>query len=163
MGVEVIGVGQGEIDGYGDNMEAFRTEHHKTSQIVENLRLGRKKNAFPAPYDPNHPDNQWPVMVYHPAKGELVVGKSLVGISDGPGERNGPRARGEALNKQELDAALKAGYRREPFVKPQVVVLDAATEKAALVAKNNELQGQVVAQSDLIAKMNARLEALESA
>jgi hypothetical protein len=154
MAVETIGMG-GEINGYGDAMDAFRSSHEQNSRALINLAAGRKKNAVIPPFDPQHPDNQWPVMVYHAEKGELTVGKNLLGLV------GIVRQDAEKTNKAELNAALKAGYRTEPYKKPQVVVLDPAVEKAAILAKQNELQGIIVAQNDVNQKLMARLEALE--
>jgi hypothetical protein len=145
----------GEINGYGDAMDAFRASHEQNSRQLVNLANGRKKNAVIPSYDPDHPDNQWPLMVYHPEKGELAVGRNLVGLV------GIVRADAEKTNKAQLADALKSGYRKEPYLKPQVVVLDPAVEKAAMLAKQNELQGVIVSQNDVLQKLMARLEALE--
>ena len=167
MGVEVIGV-VGETNGYGDSMDAFREAHNGNSRILVNLMNGRKKNDFTPPYDPRHPDNQWPKMMYHPAKGELIVGKALIYFEPGPfGSRIQFSLGGETRKQTEednLEAVKEAqinGYRAEPYLKPQIAVLDPAVEKAALLAKNQELEGKVTAANDLIQRMEARLSALE--
>lgn len=151
MGVEVIGVA-GEVDGYGDSMEAFRTGHATNANILLNLAEGKKKNAPREPYVPDHPDNQWPVMVYHPAKGEKVIGVNLLGL-------NGTtRKQAEADNKTALAQSVKDGYRAQPYIKPQIAVLDPAVEKAAMLAKNQELEGKIVAQADDLAKLRAAFD-----
>ncbi len=85
-------------------------------------------------------------MVYHPEKGGLSVGKSLVGLM------GGARAEAERENKAALAQSAKNGYRAEPYLKPQIVVLDPALEKAELKRKNDELQGQITALTDLVNK-----------
>ena len=148
MSVEVLGV-QGETDGYGDSMEAFRSSHTNNSNILLNLLEGKKKNAIRPPYDPSHPDNQWPVMVYHPEKGEKVVGQSLKGLE------GKLRNAAESDNQDALTALLKSGWRNEPYPKPQIAVLDPATEKAASLAREGEMRGQIVALTDLVQKLVA--------
>lgn len=149
MGVDVLGIA-GEVDGYGDSMEAFRTAHASTANQLLNLAEGKKKNAPRAAYDPDHPDNQWPIMVYHPEKGELTVGKSVVGLD---GNR---RREVTVANQKALDQALtKDGYRKEPYLKPQIAVHDPAVEKAALQARIQEQDGKIVALSDLVQKLIA--------
>ena len=96
-------------------------------------------------------------MVYHPEKGELVVGVNLKDLT------GNLRKEKEAGNKAALSIAFKSGYRAEPYLKPQIAVYDAATEKAALQARNRELEGHIVSQGDLLAKLVARLEAIEGA
>ena len=153
MSVEVIGI-PGESNGYGDSMDAFRGAHENTSRIILNLAAGRKKNA-PAPiYDPSHPDNQWPVMVYHSANGEKVIGTSLAGLV------GAARTQAERENKAALAQAIRDGYRQEPYQKPQIAVLDPAAEKQALADRNKELEGKIVAQQDLLAKLQASVEKL---
>ena len=153
MGVEVIGVA-GESNGYGDSMDAFRSAHENNSRIILNLAAGRKKNE-PAPaFYPSHPDNAWPVMIYHPEFGEKVVGQSLLHLD------KSVRGHIEGANKAELAQLLKAGWRMEPYQKPQIAVLDPALEKAALVAKNRELEGKIVAQADEFSKLRALVEKL---
>lgn len=153
MAVEVIGM-TGETNGFGDSKEAFLTAHVSNTNVLLNLSEGKKKNDPRAPYDPKHPDNQWPVMVYHPARGEKVVGVSLGGLT------GNVRKQAEADNGKALEQAKKDGYRQEPYPKPQVVVLDPAQEKAALLARNQELEGKIVAQQDQINRLAAAVEKL---
>lgn len=143
------------VNGHGDSMAQFIEAHRSNTDQILNLAEGKKKTAPRPAYDPDNPDNQWPKMV-HSAKGELTVGKSLVGVQD-----PAARKRIEAANKEAFEAALKGGYRMEPYLKPQVVVPDAAVEKAALLKHNADLSGTIVQQNDQLARLTARLEALE--
>jgi hypothetical protein len=153
MSVEVLGV-PGENNGYGDSMDAFRNAHADNSRIILNLAFGRRKND-PAPkFDPDSPDNAWPIMVYHPEKGHRIVGVNLLGLV------GGARKQAEADNKAALAQVQKDGYRLEPYLKPQIAVLDPAVEKAAALAKNAELEGKIVAQADELAKLRQMLEKL---
>lgn len=154
MSVETIGMG-GETNGYGDSMDAFRSAHEQNTRALLNLAAKRPKNAPIPPYNPSHPDNQWPVMVFHPEKGELTVGKNLTGLT------GVVRKDVETTNKADLAMALKMGYRDEPYQKPQITLLDPAVEKAAMLAKHRELEGTIVAQQDYMSKLEARLAALE--
>jgi uncharacterized protein YPO0396 len=49
----------------------------------------------------------------------------------------------------------------EPYLKPQVAVLDPAVEKKAMLEKNQELEGKLVAANDTLSKVLERLAALE--
>lgn len=153
MSVEVLGVA-GDVDGYGDSMAAFRDSHEQNTRVLLNLAAGRKKNAPLPAFNPQHPDNAWPVMVYHPERGEKTIGVNLLGLV------GGPRQQAERDNKAALAQAQKDGYRAEPYVKPQIVVLDPALEKAAMKATNDALQGQIIAQADELAKLRSAVEKL---
>jgi len=145
------------IDGHEQSVETFRNAHHGNTAALVNLMEGKKTNAPRPVYDPDHQDNQWPVMVHHAAKGELTVGRSLKGVEDA-------RLRAQIVkdNESALATTLKTGYRAEPYIKPQVAVHDPATEKAALIKRNQELEGQVTAQGDALARMDERLKAMET-
>lgn len=167
MAVDVYGFG-GEINGYGDAMDAFRGAEEQNARILlnlEDIRIGRergidpnklpKKNSLRAPYDPNHPDNKWPVMVYHAALGYKVIGQNLKGLT------GALRIEAEKANQVALKAAQAENWRLEQYPKPQVALLDPAAEKAALVARNVELEGKIVALTDSFTKLMARLDAIE--
>lgn len=155
MGVQAYGE---QMDGQGHerSMAAFVESHESNSKALINLANGRKQNAPTPPYDPTHPDNKWPMMVHHPAKGEKPIGTNLKGVTD-----VSQRVAITKANEADLKEHLATGWRKDPYVKPQITVLDAATEKAALVERNRQLEGGLVAANDLIVKMEARLAALE--
>lgn len=146
MGVEQLGV-PNEGRGYEDSIEAFKMSHEQNSRQILNIAEGRKKTDPRPAYDPNHVDNQWPLQV-HRADGTLDVGVTLKGVVV-PSER----ARILKENQEALKQALADGYRREPFIKPQVAVLHPDAEKAALKATNENLQAQINALAD----QNARI------
>jgi len=155
MGVEVIGQ-VGEIDGYGDSMDAFRKGHEQNTAILLNLAEGKKKNDYRPPFNPSLADNAWPVMLYHPEKGERVFGVSLVGLT------GTARREAEKENVETLEGAKSLGYRAEPYRKPQIVVLDPAVEKAALLKENQEMKGTIVSLSDQLNKLQQAVEKLMS-
>lgn len=155
MAVEVLGV-PGESNGYGDSMDAFRNAHRDNSRIILNLAAGRGKNDHAPAHDPTHPDNQWPVMVYHPEKGEKTIGVNLLGL------KGAARKEAEQANEAALTLAVKLGFRSDPYLKPQIAVLDPAVEKAAIIAKNHELEGKIVAQADDISKLRILVEKMLS-
>lgn len=152
MAVEVLGM-PGETNGYGDSMDAFRNAHETNSRVLLNLANGRPKNATTPAHDHNHPDNRWPVMMYHPEKGSNIVGLSLAGTV------GVVRTDREESNREAVETLLKLGWRMEPYQKVQIALLDPATEKAALVAKNRELEGQIVSLTDTMNKILARMDA----
>ncbi len=135
------------INGHEKSIAIFRRAHVENSNALLNHAEGLPVDAERPPYDPNHSDNKWPVMVHHAEKGELTVGKSLVGVPD-------PMVRNKiiAANEKALKDALASGYRAEPYPKPQIAVLDPAAEKAELKRKNDELQGQITALTDRVNK-----------
>lgn len=53
------------------------------------------------------------------------------------------------------------GFREEPYIKPQVEVLDPAAEKKVLMTERDQLRAQLNTQNDLLVRMADRLEALE--
>lgn len=155
MGVQVLGERIGE-NGHEDSYAAFLDSHVANTNALLNLAEDKPKNAARPPYNPSHPDNQWPLMVHHAAKGELTIGQTLKGLID-PGERK----RLQGLNEVAKKEALAMGYRLEPYVKPQVAVLDPAIEKAALQKRVQEQDGQVASLTDTLTKALARLDELE--
>ncbi len=69
------------------------------------------------------------------------------------------RERITAENEKALAEALAVGYRRQPFVKPQIAIADPATEKALLVKKIAELEGQNALLSERFQQLMDRLDA----
>ena len=143
-------------NGHEESFAAFKSSHEANSTALLNLAEGKKTTEPRPPFDPNSPDNAWPLMVHHAAKGELTVGKNLKGVED-------PRTRKDITqaNEAALAVALKSGYRREPYIKPQVPVLDPAAEKAALLRRIQEQDGLLNQQTDLLLRMEDRLKAVE--
>lgn len=143
-------------DGLQDSLADFQHAHFVNTNGILNAseNIGKpasqhkKVNAPRPPYDPNHPDNKWPIMVHHSVHGELSVGKSLVGVTN-PTERVAITKE----NEKAMASALAGGYRKEPFLKPQVVVNDSATEKALLLRRLAE-------QDSMVTMLNEKLEKL---
>jgi hypothetical protein len=154
MAVQVSGAGY-ERDGYKESMTKFRQAHINNTNALINIAAGRDPEEELPPYDPDHPDNKWPKMIFHPSKGELTIGKSLVGLT---GTR---RRETEKENQDTLEAALNVGYRTTPYVKPQIAVLDPAVEKAALMKRNQELEGMITQQADALSQLKAAVEKLQ--
>ncbi len=119
----------------------FRKHHIEVGDALLNLAEGIDQDEP----RPQYVKQEFPMMVYHPEKGELIV----EGMEDLPGGQLG------------LKSALKAGYRRQPFQKVAVAVLDPATEKLELLAKLRQKDGEIATLTDLVLKINTRLEKLE--
>lgn len=147
MAVQVHDQGFG-INGHQKSLAIARRAHIENSNALINHAEGKDVDTPRPVYDPDDPDNQWPVMVHHPSNGEKTIGVTLKGVED-----TMARSRITAANKKALTEALAAGYRAEPYIKPQVAVLDPATEKAELLRKNNEMQGQLNTLHDLVSKL----------
>lgn len=149
MGVEVLGVAN-EGNGHGDTMDSFRNAEISNSKVLLNLAAGRKKNAPHPHYDPDHSDNAWPKMMFHPGLGERTVGVSLVGVND-----EDDRNKLEKSNQKAVAQAKADGFREEPYPKVQIAVLDPATEKKAMQDKLTEQSGQITALSETVNKLLA--------
>jgi hypothetical protein len=149
MGVEVLGVAN-EGNGHGDTMDAFRQAETSNSKVLLNLAAGRKKNAIAPVYNPDHADNAWPKMLFHPGLGERTVGVTLVGKTD-----EDERAAVEKSNQKAVAQAKADGYREAPYPKVQIALLDPAAEKKALQDKITEQEGKLVALSETVNKLLA--------
>lgn len=149
MGVEVLGVAN-EGNGHGDTMDSFRQAEISNSKVLLNLAAGRKKNAPHPNYDPDHSDNAWPKMMFHPGLGERTVGMSLVGVND-----EDARAALEKSNKKAVDQAKADGFRETPYAKVQIAVLDPAAEKKAMQDKIAEQDGKLATLLDTVNKLQA--------
>jgi hypothetical protein len=141
-------------NGHAASMRKFMEAHVADTASLLNLAEGKEVDATRPPYDPSHPDNQWPIMLHHPEKGELTVGASLVGVQDTPGQPS-KRAAIQKGNEKLVADAIARGYRKEPYAKPQIAVLDPAAEKLELKRKLDEQQGQITMLLDRINKGEA--------
>ena len=153
MGVQVFG-NQAGANGHEKTMSQFRSSNTTNGNGLLNHFEGKDVDAVRPPYDPKSPDNQWPLMVHHPAKGELTVGKTTLGAPNENAKREIVKQ-----NLADLDAAFKAGYRKEYYVKPQIAVLSPEVEKAESLKREMELRGQNVALQDQLNKLQAAFEA----
>jgi hypothetical protein len=149
MGVEVLGVAN-EGNGHGDTMDTFRQAEISNSKVLLNLAAGRKKNAIAPVYNPDHADNAWPKMLFHPGLGERTVGVTLVGKTD-----EDERAAVEKSNQKAVAQAKAEGYRELPYPKVQIALLDPAAEKKALQDKITDQEGKLVALSETVNKLLA--------
>jgi hypothetical protein len=155
MAVQALGA---TMDGKGfeKSHAAFVRSHRENTDALLNLAEGKSEEQPRPIYDPSHPDNHWPIMLHHPEKGELTIGTTLKGVADIAERRALLEANGKAKKE-----ALAAGYRTQPYLKPQVVVLDPAVEKAALIAQNQQMQGALVSMQDMVAKLMAEMSSLK--
>lgn len=143
------------IDGHSKSLKQFRRAHEDNSGALINLAEGLDTDAPRPAYDPANPDNQWPLMVHHPAKGELTIGTNLKGVSD-PKERD----RIMRSSNKALDGALASGYRLEPYVKPQTAALSTAEQLHASLKREEDLKGTLAVLFDRQEKLQASIDAL---
>jgi hypothetical protein len=139
--ISVIGVQDG-MGGLKESQAKFRKHHGEVGDAL--LNISGVGTATGAAVDkdeprPGYQHQEFPKMLYKPNE-EVIV-----------------------TNKADMDAHLRAGWRDEPYLKPQVAVLDPATEKKALMETNAQQQAQLTVQNEMIQKLQARLEALENA
>lgn len=164
MGIQVTSTEFG-VNGHADAMAKFRSAHLENSEQLlkysELVTAGKPVSPAalrePRPaYDPTHPDNQWPLMVHHPVKGEKTIGTTLKGVDD-----QKQRITIQKNNDAALAQAIQEGYRKEPYPKPQITVLDPAAEKLAAQKRADELAGQNASLQDALNKLTARMELME--
>ncbi len=167
MSLEVTGL-EGPNNGstgHEDSMEIFVNDHIATDRKMQNFMKGVRLNTPIPPYDPKHPDNQWPVMIFHPVRQPEIIGVSLVGLKDD--KATGEKKRSEAIEDNE--AALKSalarpgGWRREPYLKPDVRVLSPEEEKSQLLSKLDEKDAKLNALADAVQKLTADAAARDAA
>ena len=130
------------MGGLKESIAKFRKHHQEVGDALLNISgvgTGPGGAVDKDEARPVYQRQEFPKMIYHAEKGEHIV-----------------------FDAAELAEHLDAGWRREPYPKAKVAVLDPASEKKALMDTNSQLQGQITLQNDLLAKMAARLEALES-
>ena len=159
MGLEQTGTADPNNgkDGLAKSLENFVDDHLATSRGMQNIAMGKKPTAPIPPFDPSHPDNQWPVMVYHPTLPPKTIGKPVfTQFKDGK-----PVVMDEKEKKRtiaENEAALKSqlgleGWQKAPYLKPNVRVLTPEEEKAALVKQIDEQNQKLAALSDTVQRM----------
>lgn len=145
MAIHIYG-DQFNTDGHAKTMEGFRMAHGINAAGLLNHAEGKDVNAYRPPYEPNHPDNQWPIAMHHPHQPFITVGENLKGLM-------GPRRReAEANNQALVERATASGYRKEPYPKPKVAVYDPAIEKAEQLRREAHMQGQIAFLTDVLMK-----------
>ncbi len=140
MGVQVAGFQGESAGGLLESLAAHHKNTKETSDILLNLSgigtaTGQKVHKDTP--RPNYVHQKLPRMLYHPQHGEKIV-----------------------YTEQEMHDTKRAGYREEPYVKPQVAIHDPATEKKQLIERNQELEGKLAQQNDILLKMQDQFEAL---
>lgn len=123
-------------------LNKFRTYNKEVSDAVLNLMEGRDEND-PREIEERH---YWPTMVYRADNKYKAVGN-----------RNWSKEQNEAALKE----AFADGYRKEPYVVPQVAVADPQIEKRAIMDQNAELRTTITKMADAQQKLLDRLTALE--
>ncbi len=139
--ISVIGVQEG-MGGLKESISKFRKHHGEVGDALMNISGLGTVTGDPVDKDeprPAYHHAEWPMMIYHADGRERVV-----------------------QDHREYEEWRGKGFRDDPYPKPQVAVLDPATEKKALMETNRQLQGQVTTQQDLIDRLSARLDAVEA-
>lgn len=139
--VTIVGVAR-EMGGLKESLAKFRLHHQQTADVLLNISgIGTPKNQPLDQDDPRAPYvyQPYPKMLFHANGDEKIV-----------------------ADPKEQALAEKAGFRTTPYEKPRVVLEDPAAEKQALLARNKELEGKLTVQNEMLQKLAARLEALET-
>jgi hypothetical protein len=140
--VTVTGMGN-DMGGLKESLTAFRKHHKEVGAALLNISGVGTVTGGPVDKDEERPayrHQEWPIMLYHADGREVIVGDP-----DAP----------EGRNKADIKAHLDLGFRREPYVKPQIQVLDPATEKKELLATNRQLQAQITLMNEQLQKLAA--------
>jgi len=130
-----------EMGGLKESQNAFKKHHIEVGNALLNISGVGTADGEPKDKDDPRPayiPQQFPKMIFHAEKGELVV-----------------------EHQEELDLHLKRGYRLEPYPKPQVAIEDPKVEKAALQAQLKKKDGEIASLADTLQRAIARLDALE--
>ena len=138
--VTVLGVNSG-MGGLKESLTKFKKHHEEVGEALMNISGVGTANGEKVDKDEPRPPYQhqaFPKMVYHADGRELTVNDTVAHAD-----------------------AKKRGFRDEWYPKPQVQVLDPATEKKALLDERDQLRAQLATQGDLLAKLAARLETIE--
>jgi hypothetical protein len=129
------------MGGLRESVGTFRKHHREVADALLNLSGVDTPTGGPVDKDEirqPYVHQDWPMMVYHANGDERIV-----------------------RNKQELKEALDENFRKDPYPRPQIAVLDPATEKKMVQDENRELRAQLARQAETQEKLLARLEALE--
>ncbi len=132
----------GGMGGLKESVAKFKKHHKDVGDALLNISGIDTSTGDPVDKDeprPGYQRQEFPKMIYHAAHGERIV-----------------------ENQGELDGYLQLGWRKEPYSKPKVEVLDPAVEKKASQDESVRLRGVIAQQTDLIEKLTLRLDAMES-
>lgn len=114
-----------------ESLEYFRDAHRKNSDEILNITEKRKKNAARVyVYRP------YPKMTYHADGREVVI-----------------------FSEEELESQTDLGFRTTPYIRPRVVVLSPAEEKASADKRFKEQEEMIRQLSDTLARMQISQEA----
>jgi len=142
------------VNGHATAIKDFKRAHEENTAGLLNAFEGKEVDAPRPVHDPTHPDNQWPRMAHHPAKGEMPVGTNLKGVDD-PSKRKAIQAANEKVWKD----AMASGYRAEPYLRPQVALHDPATEKKITADELARLRGENAILSERLNQLLERFDA----
>lgn len=149
------------------SMDAFVLDHVNTDRQMANLEAGRKKDFVPPPYNPAHPDNKWPVMIYHPSKAPEIIGVTLKGLADTRDEKK--RSNQERDNEEMLELALgrdmigtKHVWKMTPYAKPDIRVASPEEEKAAFTAQLSERDNMIRMLADTVKELKEKFDAISA-
>ncbi len=137
MAVTVSGIVSKEMGGLKESLGAFRRNVHEDADAILNITGIATPTGQPVDKDdPRMPYvmQPYPKMVYHADGREVVVD-----------------------DERELKMFQGQGFRTMPYIKPQIQVLDPATEKKELLDTNRQLQTQITLQNERLAKLEELL------
>jgi|SRR5579862_1576815 len=140
--VNVIGQINEGMGGLKESLTTFRKHHQQVGDALLNISGIGTATGEPVDKDEERPKYEfqpYPRHVYHADRREQIV-----------------------ANEAEFKLAVKAGFRADPYPRPQVAVGDPQQEKKELLDRNRALQGEVSKQQELIEQLADRLAALEA-
>jgi hypothetical protein len=140
--VTVLGVNSG-MGGLKESLTKFRKHHEEVGDALMNVSGVGTVTGDAMDKDevrPPYVHAEWPRMYFH---------------ADGRQEVAATPADGEAFEAR--------GFRKAPYLKPQIAVLDPATEKKALMDTNAQLQAQITRQNEVAARQQEQIDQLLAA
>ena len=139
--ITVLGVNDG-MGGLKESLAKFRNHHKEVGDALMNISGVGTATGEAVDKDeprPGYTHHDWPKMMYH---------------ADGRSEI--------VLNAVELKERKETGFRLEPYARPQVAVLDPATEKKHLMEIVNQATAEKTILAEKLEKLMERLQALEN-
>lgn len=138
--VQVMGGVNRGMGGNKESLSAFRKNTADVSDALLNIAGIGTLNGQRADKDdprPVYAHEEFPMMVYKPNQEAIVT------------------------DRKDLEEHMGRGWRKEPYIKAQVETLPPAEEKKLLMDQISKLEAERTAQTDLITKQGAMLEAME--
>ncbi len=133
--VTVTGMAGDRESGFKESLVKFRSHWREMGDALLNISGIGTATGLPVNKDEDripYEHQSWPRLMYHADGRETLVN-----------------------DEKQVAQAVRDGYRKDWYPKPQVMVADAATEKKKQMDVNTTLEAQIRALTDELQKMKA--------